>query len=872
MVSRTLGPGPSSEPMPLAGRRGELQALWAHFERATDRRSRVVLVTGESGIGKTRLLDELARLASKAGAAVLRGGASEADGMPPYLPFLEALGSYIREAPRAVLQAQAAPTAPVLVTILPELAERLGEVPPGRALPAEQARLRLFEAVGGFVAAIAGQQPVLLILDDLQWADPATLDLLVHLASHRRNERLLVLVAHRDDDPQSAETLARLTLQLQRQRVLIAVSLGPLAPVALAALAAAQLGGSVDDVLAERLHAQSDGNPFFAEELLRDWLDRGVVVQASGGQWTLTAGQDVSLAPGIIGVLRQRLTRLPPAVVDALRTAAVLGRSFDVALLAMVGRQDAAVVEDQLTAAAAWGLVRREGPHRFAFCHDRTRECLYTEISETRRQRLHLAIGEALEGSAEPMSPQQLAALAFHFTRSGDRARGALYSQRAAEQALYTYAPAEAIAHFRMALALADEDAPARGELLRGLGEAALLNGDQAAALAAYDQAQAWYELRGDQVGAAQAMHAQRLGHGQLRALPAARAEIDAAMRLVEHNQTRRDAALGRAYAWRAIQHALQGEWRDVELLIAVARPMTERLAGPQQLSFLRQLRGLIALRRGDWTQAVRELETAVLLSQASDPELSAWRPALLGLLGLLALAQLGAGASRDARASLEQLDSILAGPSDASWPRAAALTCASLGWSELGVAERGAAHYAALLALQGELHWFLVDRVLGRVDLARGDWAAAEAHLGMAAETAERERLRPELGGALVGLAELELARGRRGGAARAEDLLQHALALFEQLGMAGDLERTRRRLEAVQRLGPVFPGGLTAREVSVLRLVAAGQSNRDIARHLALSDKTVANHLTSIFTKLDVDNRAAAAAFGVRHGLIEG
>jgi predicted ATPase len=165
-------PATPSETIPLAGRRDELGALWDQFLRARERRGGVALVTGESGIGKTRLLDEIADLASEAGAVILRGGASEADGMPPYLPFLEALGDYIRVASQESLLAQAGSLAPMLVTILPELAERLGDVPVGRALPPEQARLRLFEAVAGFLVAIAATQPVLLILDDLQWADP----------------------------------------------------------------------------------------------------------------------------------------------------------------------------------------------------------------------------------------------------------------------------------------------------------------------------------------------------------------------------------------------------------------------------------------------------------------------------------------------------------------------------------------------------------------------------------------------------------------------------------------------------------------------------------------------------------------------------
>ncbi len=857
---------------PMAGRRAELRVLLDGFDRATRRRGGVVLVTGESGIGKTRLLDEMAISAQNQGAVVMRGGASEADGMPPYLPFLEALGSYIRAAPKNRLMAQAAPVAHTLAMIFPELDDRLGELPgSGRDLPPEQARLRLFEAAGTFLAAIAAEQPVLLVLDDLQWADPATLDLLVYIASHRHDARMLIVAAHRDDDPESAAALARATLQLHRQRLLTAVQLGPLQVEDLAELAAARLQGAVDPELAKHLHTHSDGNPFFAEELLREWVDRGSVTQL-GGNWSLSPDPDPGpdLPPGIIGVIRQRLTRLPQPVVDTLRAAAVVGRTFEIGLLSAVQGQDAALVEDYLSVAAERSLVRRENSQTFTFRHDRTRECLYAEVSELRRQRLHRAIGEALETAPDRMQADDVAALAFHFVRSGDRARGALYSQRAGEQALYTYAPAEAMAHFRTALALLDEDAPSRGELIRDLGEAALLSGDQPCAMAAYDEAQTWYERHGDPIGAAQAVHAQRLGHGKLSALPAARAEVERAMRMVEHNQTRRDAELGRAYAWRAIQHALQGEWRDVDLLIAVARPMTERLAGPQQLSFLRQLRGLVALRRGAWDQAIREFETAVMLSERSEPEFQEWRPALLGLLGLLALAQLGGGDPSQARRSLEEQERILNTQPGAAWPRAAAVTCAGLGWSLAGEVERCAAHYLELLSMQGELHWFLVDRVLGMVDLARGDWDSASAHLSMAVEVATHERLLPEWGSSLVGLAELELARGKKRGAARAEDLLLQAVGIFQGLGMTGELAAAESRLRSVHQMGPRFPGGLTAREVSVLRLVAAGKRNPEIARALFLSEKTVANHLTSIFTKLEVDNRAAAAAFGVRHELV--
>jgi len=864
-------------PTVLAGRQREEALLWDQFRRAARGQCRVVLLTGEPGIGKTRLLDACALRAAGAGATVLRGGASEAEGMPPYVPFLEALGGYIQSAPPDRLRAQVTPATIVLVTILPELIAHLGDVPQGYPLPPEQACLRLYEAVGAFLAAIVATTPGVLALDDLQWADRATLDLLVHVASHRATARLLIVGAYRDDDVARMAGLAPALSELHRRRLLTTIALAPLSVAEVAELADSQPRAPIDPVVGPRLHAQSEGNPFFAEEMLRGWIESGALTRV-GDRWTLMGDRDDVLPPGIIGLIRQRLARLPPGTVDDLRAAAVVGRTFDAPLLAAITGQEAEAVEESLLHASAASLVRREGPDAFAFSHDKTRECLYAEVSVTRRQRLHGAIGQALEARLAPGAmPGQmpgnaapLAALAFHFTRSGDRVRGVLYARRAAEHALAAYAPAEAADHFRVALSLLDATEGERGELLLGLGEAALLAGDERAAVAAYDEARGWYEQTTDAVGAARAAHALTLVHGEMQALPAARDEVDAAVRLLEHNQSPTNAWLGRVYAWRAIQHALEGEWGDVGRLIAGAQPIVERVAGPQQVAFLRQLRGLVAYQRGAYPLAVAELDAAVTLCRQSDPAIRAWRPGLLGLLGLLGLAYKGAGQETAARACLMEIDTIITRAPTGHWPTDAALTCAALGWVTLGDHARAMAHYPALLPLQGELHWFLVDRVLGLLDIAIGDWDAATAHLTMAAATARREGLRPELARTLVGLAELELARGKKGSAPRADDLLHQALALCTELGMAGAEQRARELVRLAQQRGPQFPGGLTAREVAVLRLVAAGKSNRAIARDLALSEKTVANHLTTIFNKLTVDNRAAAATFAVRHGLV--
>jgi predicted ATPase len=202
----------------LVGRRRESDALWTRFEAATTGQTGVVLIAGEPGIGKTRLLDVFAARATSAGARVLRGGASEAVGMPPYLPFLEALGQHVRATPPNNLRSQIGDMAGILASILPELAAQLGETPRSYPLPPEQARLRLYEAVSAFLATLANDHPLALIVDDLQWADGATLDLLTYIARHQRAAPLLLVGAYRAGDAEGRAAFAQTLAELNRLR------------------------------------------------------------------------------------------------------------------------------------------------------------------------------------------------------------------------------------------------------------------------------------------------------------------------------------------------------------------------------------------------------------------------------------------------------------------------------------------------------------------------------------------------------------------------------------------------------------------------------------------------------------------------------
>ncbi len=977
---------PAAKASSLAGRDAEFATLQDRFARSANGRANVVLAVGEPGIGKTRLLEEVASRAAQQGARLLRGGASEIEGMPPYLPFLQAIGGYIRTAPRDQLRVQAGERATTLASIFPELTTRLGKLPKGYALLPEQARLRLYEAVGAFLKAIAEPRPLVLLLDDLQWADAASLDLLCHVACNQPLARLLILGAYREGEASANAGLTRAVDHLNRYRLLTTLTLTPLSAKDVMALATSYLGGAVHPIVGHLLHRHSEGNPFFAEELLRGWLEAGGLTQGENS-WVLTPALDPDrIPPGITGAVHQRLTRLAPEVVDQLQTAAIIGRTFDVTVLAAAEQHAAESVEAGLGAAVRAKLIRADEAGTYTFQHDKIRECLYAEIAPARRQRLHEAIGRALEARGTHDNLQGLAVLAFHFVRSGDRERGAMYSSRAAEKALSAYAAEEALAHYRAALALLPPDDNRCGSLLLGLGRAAGLTEATREAADAFRAAQNWARQKGDRTvavratrelgwvlserlgqyaaareaceaavaltqgqsgpeavyaladlaelepfiglyheGLAHAEHALQLARILGDPLPEAKAYRALGRVLTRMNSIRggvealeqalalatqaddpveaatccyrleyvtmntgklkrcRELCLTRmvlarrshdayelchAQAWLSYVAALQGNWSEVEELVSLVQPAAEHLASSGPLTFLLKAGGFMAYQRGEYQVAEQKLLALEVLFRKTPEAVGRYRGGLLGL------AHLGAADRDGAQAYLAEYEALLSSMPEGNTPTAPILTTLAMMALVTGDRQRAMQYYSRLLPFQGQHYWFLVDRILAAIEVLQGDWVAAQAHLDAAENHARREDLRPELPLVLAGRAGLELARGGRGSAMRARALLEQALPLFEQLGMADEATRTRDRLRGLPRQAggpgsPFYPARLSAREVQVLKLVAAGMSNRQIAQELALSERTVINHVASIFNKTNLDKRSAATAFAIRHGL---
>lgn len=969
-------------PPSLVGREYELAILRDQFSVALGGQIRVALIAGEPGIGKTRLLNAFAMHTTREGTLVLRGGAFDAEGMPSYLPFLEALGSYIRTAPIDVLRAQLGALAPILATILPELTMRLGEIPASYPLPPEQARFRLFEAVGDFLAAIAAPRALLLILDDLQWADPASLDLISYVAGHQPTARTLILGAYRAGEVAHRTAFERTVAELNRLRLLESIGVRPLGEAAIATLATRYLDTPIDPATNRILAAQSEGNPFFAEELLRGWLDMGALTQTTAG-WRIAMETTPALPPSIAGAVRQRLTRLAPEVVELLRIAAIIGRTFDITMLADVAGEDVEVVEARLRDAVQARLIRPDRDELLTFSHDKIRECLYDEVTAIRRRRLHGLIGRVFEVRPDPAGARRLAELAFHFAHSGDRERGAIYAERAAAEALRTFATEEALAHFRIALGLLDADSPRRGDLLVGLGDAALLASMEGEAVAAFETAKRWFAQRGESVAAGRAAY--RLGQTWWRqeAIAAARGAFEAALQLLGNDSTpdlvrvlvdlgsllavsqheiaagiahgRRALALARdlrddrlvavasrilgnllvrandlvggislleqalalaaaaddpaeaaeccaclatAYFWQgnirrsgevalqrrdfarrchdpyqlrhtatwlAVIFGSQGKLSECERLLDEAQTDVERLASPEPRAYLTFCRGGLAHARGNYDVAERWLQEAAELFRAIGPDALVW------YIGMIAVVQATQRKLAEARVSMDELDDLLAAVPEGTMSAATPLCYLAYTALLVGDTERLARDYPRLLAFEGQFHDALIDRLLGEIETLRGDWEAAAAHLAAAEAAARREELRWELARTLEARANLALLRGDRERVARASDLLDRSRALFLSLGNDTEARRLQERLRALSGppARPTFPAGLSPREAEVLRLVAEGRSNRAIAQTLSLSEKTVINHLTSIYGKIGADNRAAATAFAIRHGL---
>jgi DNA-binding SARP family transcriptional activator len=423
---------------PLVGRTRELEQLselWRQAREASPRErydvsvqpgGRLALLTGDAGIGKTRLVAELGRRAHASGAFVL-AGRSPQDALLPYQPFVEALRHYVVHVPFDDLRASAREYGSELARLVPELRRRAPDLPAPVEGDADTERYRLFEAVVGLLSEISASVPVLLVLDDLQWADRPTLLLLRHVARAPDLRRVLVLGSYRAA-AEYADGFAAALAELRRERLVTQITVGGLTESETAELVRIRAGGSPSPALIRGLHAETEGNPFFIEEIVRHLAEAGVDTDQADAREL----ERVGLPEGVKEVIAVRLSRLRSPAVEWLRLAAVIGRDFDLSLLEQVASLDEDQFLNALDEALAAGLVGEAPGHagRYSFSHALIRETLYEGMSGPRRARNHRRVGEALEAIGDGT---QLTALALHFARAAGpqgRRRGCSRTRR----------------------------------------------------------------------------------------------------------------------------------------------------------------------------------------------------------------------------------------------------------------------------------------------------------------------------------------------------------------------------------------------------------------------------------------------------------
>jgi DNA-binding winged helix-turn-helix (wHTH) protein/tetratricopeptide (TPR) repeat protein len=466
-AAEAAAPAPAS---PFVGRARTLERLERALAASLAGRGSVVLLAGEPGIGKTRTADELARVARERGARVVIGRCFEGEGAPAFWPWLQILRELVAGSTSERLKAALGPDAAELAQLVPELRERLPALPAPTGVAGEQARFRLFDALTGFLRRRAQQGPLVLLLDDLHWADEASLRALEFLAPGLRGAALLVVATFRDVEVRRDHPLSKLLGALARDPACERVALRGLEPTEVAALVGAVSGSAPSEELAHTVHEMTEGNPFFVFELARLLGEEGGLAERPSA---------LALPQSVRDAIGRRLDALSADTNELLRTAAVLGRAFDVALLSRVAGRRPEELLDRLGEALAAGVLveHEERVGQYAFAHALVRQTLYRELRAPQRVRLHQRAAEALAAAFAASDDPPLSEIAHHWFEAapgGGAEQAIAAAERAAERAHQLLAYEESARLYEQALEAltiaAPEDASRRFELLAAAG------------------------------------------------------------------------------------------------------------------------------------------------------------------------------------------------------------------------------------------------------------------------------------------------------------------------------------------------------------------------------------------------------------------
>jgi len=477
-------------PVGYVGRRAEREGLAYLLDEAREGARRIAFISGEPGIGKTRLASHAAVEAHGDGANVLYGRCNE-ELTAPYGPWVQALGYYVSESSEDVLREHVERHGSHLMRLVPELDHRLPDVAPPPEGDPETDRYLLFGAVAGMLEEASSAVPLMLILDDLHWADKPSLVLLRHLVTGGGEMRLLLLGTYRESDLARGHPLGELLADLHSEPGVSRVPLTGIEPEDVVSIMEAAAGHEMDETgqrLAQAITRETEGNPFYVGELLRHLVESGALVQQPDGRFRLEGRiADLGLPQSVREVVGRRVARLSEPAQRVLGVAAVIGRDFDVDLLSRIVDAGEDELLDMLDEAVAASVVNESGDHvgHFGFAHALINHTLYEDLGATRRARLHRRIAEALEEVCGPDPGPRVGELAHHWIRAtvpSESAKALDYAGRAGARALAELAPDDALRWFDQALELqaeqSDADTAVRCKLLIGRGQAQRLTGE----------------------------------------------------------------------------------------------------------------------------------------------------------------------------------------------------------------------------------------------------------------------------------------------------------------------------------------------------------------------------------------------------------
>ncbi len=479
----------------LVGREKELAEAKTLWKQAThdpgDRH--VLLISGEPGVGKTPLMREIRTLAEVSGAMVL-AGECYAGGHAPYAPIAAMLRAALTQPARrrATGQTGTATSATLstgvpplpdpiladLITLAPDLRLLYPDLPPNPSYDAQADQQRLFESAVTLWGSLAERAPLLLIVEDVHWADSGTLDLLTYLARRCRASKLpiLIVMTYRDVELDAACCLDDIVYDLTREQLVLRLKLNRFDREQTRTLLNVMFQETISDDFLEAIYRETDGNQFFIEELCKALVAEGKLYRQDG-RWQRPNMAEMQLPQSVRGAIQARVSRLPDAAQEALRWAAIIGREFDFGVLQQASEMAEETLIDALETAVRAQLISERKPDRytrvrageetFVFAHALTVTALRESMSVIRRRRLH---GRAAAALAQRY-PDDYEALAYHYAEAGDIANARHYYTKAGHRALAVHTNQQAERHYHAALELHESDAE-KGDLLAHLGEA----------------------------------------------------------------------------------------------------------------------------------------------------------------------------------------------------------------------------------------------------------------------------------------------------------------------------------------------------------------------------------------------------------------